>query len=342
MAQSAARRPKRSSDRARFQSTRVNRRGAADGPVWPRRYGGGIAYRFVIEPLYTAQVATQADIAARMLEYLVKRKQHYDNVVIPGLRGIGAAGPEDRKLEGAWNATASQLLSVQDDLLRLMEDARAQGSKNLLQQMGRVAGPKLDLSLTPPALPNQLEIMATLYVMWEGLRGVARDAGDQIGRLNAWLSECADPVARAFVEQLAALATQIRPQDAPPGSYAPGPVEATGPSGHTALLQGYRVNVVARFNPQVDLMRAIFEDLLSKPSGDPDFGPLAASVDVRVGTTSDPKPPTLTVTYPARGQTADEASRFALALFERDRSRHALPEPEMLTANAGEDPSPDE
>ena len=304
------------------------------------RYGGGIAFRFVIEPMYTAQVSTHADIAGRMLEHLVKRKEHYDNVVIPGLRGMGAAGPEDRMLAGAWNATASQLLSAQDDLLRLMEDATAQGSENLQRQVGRVAGPKLDLSLKAPPSPTPGEITATVYVMWDGLRRAAGDAGDQINRLKAWLSECADPVAQEFVHQLSALVNQIRPQDAPPGPYAPGPVEAAGPSGHTALLHGYTVEVVARFRPEVDLMKAIFDDLPSKPSAVPDFGPLAESVDVGVGTTSDPGAPTLAVTYPARGQNEDEARRFALALFERDRSEHALPEPETLTATAEDAPSP--
>ena len=87
-------------------------------------------------------------------------------------------------------------------------------------------------------------------------------------------------------------------------------------------------------------MKAILDDLPSKPSGVPDFGPLARSVDVGVGTTSDPEAPTLAVTYPARGQNEDEASRFVLALFERDRTRHGLAEPETLTATAEDAPSP--
>ena len=243
-------------------------------------------------------------------------------------------------LAGAWNATASQLLSAQDDLLRLMEDARAQGSENLSKQTGRMAGPKLDLSLKPPSFPSSGEIAATLYVMWDGLRRAATDAGDQINRLNAWLSECADPVSQEFVHQLSALVTQIRPQDAPPGPYAPGPVEAAGPAGHTALLHGYTVEIAARFRPEVDLIKTIFDGLPSTPSGLPDFGPLAVNVEVGLATTSAPEAPTLAVTYPARGQNADEAGRFALALFERDRSGHAMAEPETLNATTEDAPSP--
>jgi hypothetical protein len=66
-----------------------------------------IPYRFVIEALLTAQVSSHADISARMPEHLVARKQHYDKVVIPGLRGMGAAGPEDRKLMGASERDSS-------------------------------------------------------------------------------------------------------------------------------------------------------------------------------------------------------------------------------------------
>ena len=87
-------------------------------------------------------------------------------------------------------------------------------------------------------------------------------------------------------------------------------------------------------------MKAIFDGLPSKPSGVPDFGPLAQSVDVAVGTTSDPGASTLAVTYPARGQNEDEARRFTLALFERDRSGHALPEPVTLTVTPEDAPSP--
>lgn len=317
----------------------VDRRTATGRSRMRRRYGYGIAFHFVIEPLYTAQVSSQADVAARMLEHLVKRKQHYESAVIPALRGMGAAGPEDRMLAGAWSATASQLLSTRNDLLQLMEDARAQGSENLQQRAGRVAGPELDLSLTPPSSANPVEIKATLYVMWDGLRGAARDAGDQLNRLNAWLSQCADPVARAFVEQLSALAIEVRPQDAPPGPYAPGPVETGGPTGHTALMRGYTVEVVASFKSEVDLMQVIFGRLPSKPSGVPNFGQLAEDVNVEVGTTSDTQPPNLTVTYPARGQNAEEACRFAVALFERDCSRHSLPDPKTLTTNTQEAPS---
>ena len=63
-----------------------------------------------------------------------------------------------------------------------------------------------------------------------------------------------------------------------------------------ALLLAFTVEVVARFKPEVDLMKAIFDDLPSRPSGVPNFGPLAQRVDVAIGTISDPEAPTLTVT----------------------------------------------
>lgn len=66
------------------------------------------------------------------------------------------------------------------------------------------------------------------------------------------------------------------------------------------------------------------------PPRSPDCAQLAENVNVRVGTSSDPQHPTLTVTYPARGQKTEEACRFALALFERDCNRHSLPD--RLTA----------
>ena len=64
-----------------------------------------------------------------MLEHFVARNQHYDEVVIPGLRGMGAAGPEDCKLMGAWNATAAQLLAAAEDLHELMRDARTHAKR---------------------------------------------------------------------------------------------------------------------------------------------------------------------------------------------------------------------
>jgi hypothetical protein len=139
-----------------------------------------VAHRFVIEKLLTAQVASHADIAARLLEHLVARKRHYDEVVLPGLRRLTDVPPPDRTLEGAWNATASQLLATASDLLHLMEDARAQGGPNL-QRSGRSAGPKLDLSLTPPTSADSREIALTLYVMQDGLRHAARDPAMRSG-----------------------------------------------------------------------------------------------------------------------------------------------------------------
>jgi hypothetical protein len=65
--------------------------------------------------------------------------------------------PRTERLTGAWNAIASQLLAAQGDLLRLMEDAKAQGSENL-QRMGRQAGPKLDASLRAPSSMTPLRL----------------------------------------------------------------------------------------------------------------------------------------------------------------------------------------
>jgi len=185
------------------------------GPTSPLRYSR-VAYRFIIEKLLTAQVASHADIAAWLLEYLVARKGHYDEVVLPALRRMTDVPAPDRTLEGAWNATAAQLLATASDLLRLMEDARAQGVPNL-QRSRRQAGPKLDLTLSPPTSADPQEIAITLHVMQDGLRRAAQDVSDEIGRLNAWLGVCADPAARELVEQLAKLAAEIRPAKASPG-----------------------------------------------------------------------------------------------------------------------------
>jgi hypothetical protein len=275
-------------------------------------------------------VAIHADIAARLLENFVKRKQHYDDAVIPAIRDIGSAGAEDRVLEGAWNAIASQLLSTQDELLRLMEDAKTQGTE-ALQRRGRQAGPKLDLTLTPPSSADPREVAATLYVMWDGLRGAARDAADELDRLIAWLSRCADPVAAQFVVQLSALAGQLRPPNVPPGPYAPGPVEIDGPRQHAALMSRYGVTVVAAFKAQVELMNIMSGSLPEKSFGAPDFGPLAKDMNVKEDTTFDPPLFTLTVSYPAGGQGDEQARQFALELFKRDCDRHSLPEPDRLS-----------
>jgi hypothetical protein len=96
-------------------------------------------------------------------------------------------------------------------------------------------------------------------------------------------------------------------------------------------MKPYVVDVIARFDPELGLLDAVFNEMPSKASGSPDFGELAEQVNVDIGTTSNPTSPTLTVSYPAGGQDADEASRYAVALFERDRDRHSLPEPPTLT-----------
>jgi hypothetical protein len=282
-----------------------------------------VAYRFVIEPLFTAQVATHADISARLIENFIRRKRQYDEVVMPALRKMGIAPPEDRILEGAWNAVAAQLQSTEADLLQLMEDAREQGTEVLRSRRGRTGGPEIDLSLTAPSSTDSAEVAATVYVMFDGIRGAARDAADEIGRLTPWLSRCADPVAAEFVDQLEELAGQLRPPNVPPGPYAPGEVEANGPAEHAALMSPYKVTFVDCFGPHPDLM-----DLL--PGGDgaaPDFGPLAEEMSFAEDSATDPALFTLSVTYPAAGQNDEEARRFASELYERDRSQHSLPEP---------------
>lgn len=267
-----------------------------------------VAYRFVIEKLLTAQVATHADMAARLRENLVSRKAHYDEVVLPALRQLTNVPPPDRRLEGAWNVTAAQLRAAADDLLVLMADARAQGAPNL-QRSGRQAGQKLDLSLRPPTSGNPAEIALTLRVMHDGLRRAARDVSDEIGRLTAWLGVCADPAAQDFVGQLAKLAAEIRPGEAPAGPYAPGQVEATGPSGHVALLRNYEVDVAAAFGPDVDLIALVLDRLTTNASGRAKFGPLSESVDVIAATTAEPAHSELRVTYLSRGQNPDEAAQ---------------------------------
>lgn len=294
-----------------------------------------MAYRFVIEKLLTAQVASHADIAARLLEHLVARKRHYDEVVLPALRRMTDVPPPDRTLEGAWNATAAQLLAAASDLLHLMEDARAQGVPNL-QRTGRSAGPKLDLTLRPSTSADPREVALTLHVMQDGLRRAARDVSDEIGRLNAWLGVCADPAAREFVEQLAKLAAEIRPAEAPAGPYAPSQVEAAGPPGHVALLRNFGVEVTAVFEPEVDLIALVFQRLPSDSSGLPRFGPLSDSVDLDAARTADPEVATLRVSYSARGQDRAEASQYAVDAFRRTCSELALPEPVRLAAEPRE------
>jgi hypothetical protein len=283
-----------------------------------------MAYRFVIEPMFTAQVATHAHLSARMIENFVNRKRHYDDDVMPAFRKMGIAPPEDRVLEGAWNAIAAQLLAAQADLIQLMEDAKQQGTEVLRSRRGRTAGPKLDLSLTAPSSESPAQVAATAYVMLDGMRGAARDATDEIGRLTPWLSECADPAVGEFVDQLEGLAAQLRPQNIAPGPYAPGDVEANGPPQHAALMSAFKVTFVESFGPHPELMELL-------PGGDhaaPGFGPLAENMSFAEDSATEPALFTLSVTYPAAGQNDEEARRFASELFERDRNRHSLPRPE--------------
>lgn len=291
-----------------------------------------MAYRFVIEKLLTAQVSTHADIAARLLDHLVKRKRHYDEVVLPALREMIAVPPPDRTIEGAWNATVAQLLAASADLLRLMEDARAQGVPNLRKRTGRSAGPKLDLTLTPPSSFDPREIAITLHVMQDGLGRAARDASDEINRLIAWLEVCADPAAQNLVEQLKQLGMQLRPVGVPPGPYAPGNVEAAGPPGHIALLLDFEVDIVATFKPEIDLLDRVLQVLPSDASGRPSL-PLALGVDVTIPIADAPERSAFRATYAARGQNPDEARQYALGLFRRACSELALPEAVEVTVN---------
>ncbi|MCW2984741.1 MAG: hypothetical protein JWR63_2311 [Conexibacter sp.] len=293
-----------------------------------------MAYRFVIEKVLTAQVSSHADIAARLLEHLVKRKEHYDKVVLPPLRAMTNVPPPDRTIEGAWNATADQLLAASADLLALMRDAQAQGSKNLQKRTGRSAGQKLDLTLTAPSSPSPEETVLTLQVMRDGLGRAARDASDEIDRLVAWLGPCEDPVARDFVAQMQRLAGQIRPTGFPPGPHAPTNVEASGPPGHVALMSRFAVDLVACFAPNVDLLLSVLNVLPSDQEGRASLGPLAENVDVVVPTAGDRTSSALHATYTARGQNEDEACQYALGLFERSRDEFSLPSPAHLTATA--------
>lgn len=293
-------------------------------------------YRFVIEKMLTAQVSSHADIAARLLDHLVKRKRHYDESILPALRTMTEAPPPDRGLEGAWNATADQLLAASEDLLQLMADARQQGVPALQARTGRSAGQKLDLTLAPPTSATPREIAATLYVMNDGLKRAARDASDELGRLVAWLGACDDPAAQDFVEQMKALASQLRPANVAPGPHAPSNVEVEGPPGHVALMKHYEVHVVAGFGPDVDLLADVLDVLPSDPAGQPSLGPQSKDVDVVVPATGDDERPSLRATFAARGQNPDEAEQYALSLFDRARAQLGLPEPSGLTVDARE------
>jgi hypothetical protein len=147
---------------------------------------------------------------------------------------------------------------------------------------------------------------------------------------------CADPATAEFAEQLAKLAAEIRPTEAPPGPYAPGQVEATGPPGHVELLRSYEVVVAAVFESDVDLLELVLQRLPSGSSGRPSFGSLAQSVDVAAATTADSEPSTLRVTYSSRGQNPEEATQYAVDDFNRTCSELALPSPANVSADARE------
>lgn len=295
-----------------------------------------MAYRFVIEKLLTAQVSSHADIAARLIEHLVKRKRHYDDVVLPALRDITDAPPPDRGFEGAWNATADQLLAAFEDLLGLMSDARQQGVPALQARPGRSPGQKLDLSLTPPSSTDRQEVAMTLHVMHDGLRRAARDASDELGRLVAWLGVCADPAAQDFAEQMKQLASQLRPTGVPAGPYAPSDVEVQGPPGHVRLMNPYDVDVVASFQPDVDLLTTVLKVLPSNSAGQPSLGPLSRNVDVVVPATGAAADPMLRATFVVRGQNPDEARQYAQSLLDRARLQLDLPEPIAVRLDARE------
>jgi hypothetical protein len=172
--------------------------------------------------------------------------------------------------------------------------------------------------------------------MWDGMRGSARDAADEIGRLTPWLSRCADPVAGAFAIQLEGLADKLRPPNISPGPYAPGDGEVNGPAQHAALLICFEATFTSSFKPQPELI-----SLFHAGEGDElNFGPLAEKVSFLEDPGSDPSLFTLKVTYPADGQNDEEALRFATELFERDCGRHELPEPEKSTVTVVEAPRP--
>lgn len=294
-----------------------------------------MAYRFVIEKLLTAQVSSHADIAARLLDHLVRRKRHYDELVMPTLRAMTNAPPPDRGLEGAWNATADQLLAASDDLLQLMTDARQQGGPALRKRTGRSAGPKLDLTLSPPATADERELVVTFYVMNDGLQRAARDVSDELGRLVAWLGACADPVAQEFIQQMKQLASQLRPIGVSPGPYAPSNVELEGPPGHVRLMKRFEVDVSATFGPKVDLLGAL-NRLPSDPTGNPTLGPLSTAVDVIVAAAGEAKPSRLCATFVARGQNPEEAQQYAHSTFDRQRAHLGLPETVATTVETRE------
>jgi hypothetical protein len=94
------------------------------------------------------------------------------------------------------------------------------------------------------------------------------------------------------------------------------------------MLPTYRVRVVARYLPDVQLMGRVDASSVSDVTdARPEWDTTAVHWDRSSGTDV---AQTLTVIYEAEGRNPREAAQFARAIFECERKRAALPLPAML------------
>jgi hypothetical protein len=104
-------------------------------------------------------------------------------------------------------------------------------------------------------------------------------------------------------------------------------------------MNRYRVKVVASYRPEVDLMR-ILAEMPREPGATPGIPHIETTgEDWRINEDAliPPGRQTLTVTYEAEGRDEGEARRFAIAIFELEARRAALPDAETVVANLSDE-----
>jgi hypothetical protein len=194
--------------------------GACRGSPWP--YALPISYRFHIGEDLAAQVCTHASIAIGLIDRLLAQHEHYTAIMRTMAEQEGRDVAVERKDASArLDQRFQQLKGVREDLQRLADDAREQGTEALRAR--KIAHHvKIDLSLSAPTADEpQAKRLLTLHVIHEATTRNLRDLGDQLQRLLVPLSKVADPAALAFPAQIERLVPQIRPAGAPRGPYAP-------------------------------------------------------------------------------------------------------------------------
>lgn len=106
-------------------------------------------------------------------------------------------------------------------------------------------------------------------------------------------------------------------------------------TGYPVMLHTYRVRVLAYYAREVELMRCVHasrpSDLTdARPEWDTSAVHWTASEEAAGNDFGTDVGQTLTVIYDAEGRNANEAARFAHAIFECERKRAAFPVPDML------------